>query len=267
MESAALHHRMFAEDPFDARGERFGPVDHAQDPGLEAQSSGDQVGEEILHDHGVLGVAVPDPHGDLRPVGGDRQCHHAAALGENDPVDHQRRHVQLRQVASDQLGQLRLSGRLEPARHRRLGVAPRRALQTGADRLGHQAVAAGGHAGQHPLHRHLGQQVRRGEHRVAVQADLTAAVSAHRPGPAHRHLPAAQHHRARSAAVALGCAVRVVLASRAGHRGDLLFHHLGDHDHAGGAAERHQAFSDRVLQVARQLRVAADEPQEGVRVE
>ena len=34
MESAALHHRMFAEDPFDARGGRFGPHNvHEMRPG------------------------------------------------------------------------------------------------------------------------------------------------------------------------------------------------------------------------------------------
>lgn len=54
-----------------------------------------------------LGVAVPEPYGDLGSVGGDHERHDAAALGEDDGVDHEHGHVELGQVPGEQLRQRR----------------------------------------------------------------------------------------------------------------------------------------------------------------
>ena len=61
--------------------------------------------------------------------------------------------------------------------------------------IGHIDMPAGGHPGQHPLHRQLIEQILRREHRPGVQLDL-GALNGPAPGSGHGQLPAAQHYRA-----------------------------------------------------------------------
>lgn len=244
VQDAPLHDGPLAEDALHAGGERLGTVDDEQDPGLVAQAAGHEIGQQVLHDGAVLGVAIPQPDGDLGAVGGDDQRRHAAAVGEHDPVDHHRGDVELGQVPADELGQRRLGGRLEATRYRRLRVAACHVLQLVADGLGHQGVAAGGDPGQHPLHRDLGEQIGRREHRVGVQVQL-AAIGQRRPGTAQRHCASPEHDRPGSGAVASGDAIRVVATLRADLVGHFFVHDLAHRQQAGAAAERHQPFADR----------------------
>jgi hypothetical protein len=66
--------------------------------------------------------------------------------------------VQFAQVAGHQLGQRGLGLAHEPARIADL-LTDFVADDLFADRLGGTGVPAGGHAGQRPLHHHLGRQV------------------------------------------------------------------------------------------------------------
>lgn len=72
---------------------------------------------------------------------------------------------------------------------------------------------AGGHPGQHPLQRDLGQQVSRGDHRVAVLADLTAPVAWTTPGPAHGNRPTAKTKGRRQAGTSTPNSTRVGTAA------------------------------------------------------
>lgn len=113
-----------------------------------------------MGDHGlVLGVAQPQPDGNLGAVGADGQRHDAAVLGEEHAVDHHRRHRQLAQIpdisSSSALAVAGLKRRDTDERDVRGGLG----LNRGAHRLGHCPVARGGHPGQHAFQDHLGEQV------------------------------------------------------------------------------------------------------------
>ena len=71
---------------------------HRGSPPLVGEVPGDEVGEQVLHDRGVLGVAVPQPHGHLRAVGRDNERHDAAALRKDDAVDHEHGDLEAEEV-------------------------------------------------------------------------------------------------------------------------------------------------------------------------
>ena len=208
----------------------------------------------------VLGVAVVEPDGDLRAVGGDDQGHHAAAPGEDDAVDHHHRHVDLRKVAGQQLGQLGLGGAHEAAAHRRLRGGLRRLLDGLADRLAHEDVAPGGHAGEHALHHELAQQVPGAEQAPGVEHDLARAVGAHRPWPLHGHRAPAEDDRARRRAVPGDGALRVVAALGPGDLGELGLHDRLEHAQAGRARQRHEAVAAAAATSARAMVTSPGRP-------
>src|ERR1019366_258010 len=95
MEYATLHLGRLAEHLLDARGERLGPVDDAEQARVGGEATGNEVGQQG-GDHGlVLGVAEPEPDGDLGAVGGDDQAHHDTRTGDIEPVDHEDGHVKV----------------------------------------------------------------------------------------------------------------------------------------------------------------------------
>ena len=105
VEGAALHQRPITEHLANSGPQRLGAVDHDQDPVLEAQPASDQISEEVLHDDGVLGVTEHHPDRHLRPISGDHQGDDDHLIRDVEPVDHQHRRLQLRQVPREQLAQ------------------------------------------------------------------------------------------------------------------------------------------------------------------
>jgi hypothetical protein len=108
VQHASLHDGVLAEDALHARNECLAAVDHDEEASVEAKPPGHEVGQEVLHDRRLVGVALPDADGDLRACGRDQERHDAAALVEDDAVDHEREGVVDREVGAEQLGQLLL---------------------------------------------------------------------------------------------------------------------------------------------------------------
>ena len=78
MQDTPLYNGFFTEDLGHAGRQGFGAVDDDEHPGLRRQAAGHQVGQQG-GDHGlVLGVAQPQPDGDLGAVGGDSESGHAS---------------------------------------------------------------------------------------------------------------------------------------------------------------------------------------------
>jgi len=168
----------------------------------------------------LSGGAVPKPDREPAAVGGDRQVDEDAAAGHVLPIEHQDLDLVLGQVPSVQLREGGLGLLHEPARDHRPARAARAVQDCRADGLGDPGVPAGRDPGEHPLEHDLTEQIVGGELRVGLQWHLVAVQS---PGswPSDLDPPAAEGHRAVLAAVKHRDALRVVLALRAGHRGDL----------------------------------------------
>ena len=77
---------------------------------------------------------------------------------------------------------------------------------------------------EHLLHRHLAQDLRRGEQFIGRDRQFTRAVSGAHPRAGHRHPAPTQAHRAVFAAVAHRDPALVVLALGSGQRGDVGVH-------------------------------------------
>ena len=73
MEYAPLHDGVLAEDALHPCGEGLAAVDDDEQALFEAEPPGDEIGQEVLDDRRVLGVALPDADGDLRACGGDQE--------------------------------------------------------------------------------------------------------------------------------------------------------------------------------------------------
>src|SRR5271166_2990376 len=151
MKNAPLHKSSVAEDLSHPCSKGLGPVDHTEDPVLEAQSTLHQVCQESGHDHGVLCVAFVESDRDLRAVGGDNQGDYAAPAAKDDAVDHDHGDIYLRQVPGEQLCELYLGRLHEPATHRGLRLRLGSGLQSLPDRLSDEHMTSGGHAGKHPF--------------------------------------------------------------------------------------------------------------------
>jgi hypothetical protein len=67
VEGAALYQRTFTEHVGDRLAQRLGTVRHSDDAVLVAQPAGDQIGEPVVNDDTVLGVAEDQPDGNLLP--------------------------------------------------------------------------------------------------------------------------------------------------------------------------------------------------------
>jgi hypothetical protein len=163
-----------AEDALDPGGERLAFVDDAEQSLLEAKPSIHEVGQEVLDDRGVLGVAFPDPGRDRGPIGRDQQRDDTAALVEDDAVDHEHRGVMTRQVRAEQLGQLLLGGGDEAPRDHRRGVAASDDLEIFSDGFSNKRMAPRGNPSEHALDSDLGEQVPVTEKRVGAELHLSA---------------------------------------------------------------------------------------------
>ena len=163
-------------------------------------------------------------------------------LGEVHAVDHQRDQIQPGQIGGEQLGQGGFGHRHEPAGDRRL--ACRRGLfgDLLPDRLEPDRVAAGRQPGEHLLHRHLAQDLRRGEQLIGRDRQLPGAVGGAHPRPGHRHPAPTQGDRAALAAVAHRGPGRVVPALRPGQRGHVGVHQRLHDLQAGTHGQRQQTL-------------------------
>ena len=83
------------EHGLDAGDERLGPVEHAQDRPGRVQAPVAQVGQQIAHDGGVLGVALGQAERVFGAVDADPQGDDAEMIGEVHTVDHERHQVEL----------------------------------------------------------------------------------------------------------------------------------------------------------------------------
>ena len=181
MQLAALDDRVI--EHVDHRlAQRLGPVDADQHRAGDVQAPLPQVHQQVGDQRGVLRGALHQRQRMLVPVDVDAQSHDAARLGEVHPVDHQRHQIQPGQIRGEQLGQGGFGHRHKPAGDRRL--ACRRTLfgDLLPDRLKPDRVAAGREPGQHLLHRHLAQDLRRAEQLIGRDRQLTR--SRRRPAPA-----------------------------------------------------------------------------------
>lgn len=133
---------------------------------------GAEIGQQIGDHPGVLGGPGDQPDGMLVASVVDRQRHHAQMLGEPDPVDHQRRDIQLRQVRRQQPLEGATGRGHEPARHCRLRRPRRGPVELAAHRFEPVPVAAGRRAGQHPFQRHLAEHVGGREHLIGSRRQL-----------------------------------------------------------------------------------------------
>ena len=158
-------------------------------------------------------------------------------------VDHQRDQVQVRQVGGEQVGQGVLGHGHEPARDRGPAGRPRLPGHRLADRLQSDRVAAGRHPGQHPLHRHLPEQLGGGEQLIGGHRYLPGPVDRADPRPDHRHSRAAQGHRPGLGAMPGRDPLRVVPAAWPARRGHVGLHQLGHHLQPGTDREGEQSLT------------------------
>ena len=75
VKSATLHHGLDTEDRVHGLAQRFGTIEHDEQAVLETQPTIDQISEHGLDDRGVLGIAMSETDGDLRPIRSDEQGH------------------------------------------------------------------------------------------------------------------------------------------------------------------------------------------------
>ena len=107
------------------------------------EAPGDEVGQEGGDHRLVLGVAQPEPDGDLGAVGGDDQGDHDTRAGHVEPVDHEDGHVEVREVPGHQLAHGLGGRRHEAPGDGRLGHGLGALLELVSDRLGHVVRGAG----------------------------------------------------------------------------------------------------------------------------
>ena len=79
-----------------------------------------QIGQQGPYGRGVLGRALAQPQHVLVAVLIDAHCRQHHMLAEVHPVDQQRDHVELAQIAAHQFGQFALGAVDEPFAHRAL---------------------------------------------------------------------------------------------------------------------------------------------------
>jgi hypothetical protein len=89
VQGAALDKGFATEHLAPRRGQRLGAVEDYQQPVVEGQAAGHEVGQQGAHHGPVLGGAVPQPDRLLGTVGGDRQGDHHAPLGHVLPIQHE----------------------------------------------------------------------------------------------------------------------------------------------------------------------------------
>ncbi len=237
--ATALHQGGVAEHLLDARGERLGAVDDAEHARLDVEAPGHQIGQQGGDDGLVLGVAEPEPDGDLGAVGCDDQGDHGTRAGHVEPVDHEHGHVEVGEVPGHQLVHGLARGRHEAPGDCRLGHGLGALLELCSDWLGHVSVASGGHPGQHALDDEGVEQIGRAEHLPGVEPDLLPRRAAS-PRALGGDLAPAENDRTLRVAVPvsdtlLGRDLGVLLADRFGQFG---LHHLSHHDEACGRRER-----------------------------
>jgi hypothetical protein len=115
---APLDERGVADHLAHRGGEGVGAVDHDQQPAVGVAAPGEEIGEQG-GDDGL--VSVSPHHGPSGTWSGRRrrQRHDPTGVGDVHAVVHQRRQVELGEVAAQQLVLLRVGGGREPAAHRR----------------------------------------------------------------------------------------------------------------------------------------------------
>ena len=190
----ALDHRVI-EHIEHRRAQRLGPVDPDEHRTGDVQAPLPQVHQQPADQRGVLRRAL---HQRQRVLGAlDVNAHRddTAGLGEVHAVDHQRHQIQPGQIGRQQLGQGGFGHRHKSARDRRFACRRRLFIYLPADRLKPDRVAASRQAGQHPLQRHLAQQLRRAEQLIRGDRHLPGPVGGPHPRAGDRHPPATQGHR------------------------------------------------------------------------
>lgn len=115
-----------------------------------------------------------------------------------------------------------------------------------ADRLQPDRVATSREPGQHLLHRHLAQHLRRAEQPIRRDRQFARPVGDPHPRPGHQHPPAAQGHRPALTPVAHRGSRHDVLAPRPGQRTHVGLHQR-HHDLQTGATARASSALVHVL--------------------
>ncbi len=111
-----------------------------------------------------------------------------------------------------------------------------------ADRLQPDRIPARREPGQHLLHRHLAQDLRRGEQLIGRNRQLPGAVGGPYPRAGHRHPPSTQGHRPAFMAVTHRRTRLIVAALRAGQLGHVGLHQRRHHLQAGAHRQRQQTL-------------------------
>jgi hypothetical protein len=119
------------------------------------------------------------PTGDLGPVGGDREGQDGATLGEDDPIDHHRCHVELAEVSAEHLRELGLCCCIE----QRDAAASARPPADGGAWPPPPASARGGTGSTGRSRGTLG----------SFEPDFASAIGAQGAGAPERHPPAVDH--------------------------------------------------------------------------
>ncbi len=113
--------------------------------------------------------------------------------------------------------------------------------------------AAGGDAGEHPVHHRPRQRVAAGEELIGRKLKLAPVIDATHARAADRHPPATERHRPILIAVTLAGPVRVVLALRARKRLHPQFHQLLHQAQPGADTQRQQPLTRCRDQLAQPL--------------
>ena len=238
-----MHDRADPEHRIHGLTERFGPVEHDQEPGLDVQAPIDQIGQDTLHDGGVLRVTMRKTDRDLRSVRSDRHGDNENLVGEVDTVDHQHGHIQPGEIAGEKFFHRCLGRGDEPARHRRFRHRP--GLQRLADWFTDQNMAAGRDTGQHPLDNDLLKQIIGREHIPRARTDLTATANQAASGPFHADLAATEHNLTSRSPMPVPRTIRILRMLRTDLRGELLIEKRPKHGQASRRRERQQPFTHR----------------------
>ena len=176
-----MNEGVLAEDVLDRPAQRLAAVDHEQDRLLGVEAAVDQVGQQRPGERGVLGRSLPQPERDLHALGGDPQRDDVRAIGDLHAVEHHHRQAHVLQPTAHQL---RSAVRVRSMNMSETAVLRGRGgllLDLCTDRLADTGEAAGGDAGEHPVHHRPRQRVAVGEVLIRRDGQLVLVVGRAHP--------------------------------------------------------------------------------------
>ena len=200
-----------------------------------------EVADQRAADGLALRRAFPEPQRMLGPGRIHAQGHHDQVIADADTVDEDRQQIELGEVTTEDLGELRGGAGLEASRDRRTRRSPGLDVP---DRLGAGVVAPRRQAREHPSQRDLGEHVGVGEVAERRQRDLVI-IDRSNARLVDLHPASTKRHMRVLSAVARRRAIKVVLALGPHDADDVGFEDRAHDLKPGRGREREQTLLGR----------------------